>query len=293
MNNKLARNLLIHGQTGAIAAAFSGRGVTCVLLKGAALIALFPRYSAERVMDDIDLLVHPREMASARAALISLGYRPCPGDPCAWRHADTRQYPAPVDISDDIWYMRPRELDRAIAESVTITIEHEGTAVPVRCLKPVDMYLHVAAHAAIHHGQREETWIQDLRVMNTAWGDLLSSGEGKEKCASYGLGGPISAYLREDEAPGLYGMILRASSPVKGHILRFVCLPLSRKPLYLARTLFPPANFLAARYGVTEKALILLYRFILRPALLIRALAVFIVNNCRDRRFFSRGHTTA
>lgn len=293
MNNNLARNLLIHRQTAVLAAAFSARRVRCVLLKGAALIALFPRYSAERVMDDIDLLFHPSEIAQARAALAELGYRPSPGDPCAWRHPDTHQHVVPVDITDDLWYLRPHELDRAIAESITLTIEHDGAVASARCLKPVDMYLHVAAHAAIHHGSREDTWLNDMTMMNNAWGELLTTDEGKQKSVACGLDGPIRAYLGDSAATGLYGMLVRASSPLKGHVLRFSCLPLSRKFAYLARTLFPTDSFIAARYGVTKPARILLYRYVLRPALLLCALAGFIVSNCRDRRFFSHGRTAA
>lgn len=293
MNNKLARNLLIHRQTATLAAAFSARGITCIVLKGAALIALFPRYSADRVMDDIDLLFHPREIANARTVLTTLGYQPCTGDPCAWRHPDTRVHPVPVDVTDELWYLRPRELDRAIAESIPLTIETEGSVTTARCLKPVDMYLHVAAHAAVHHGSREDTWLTDIGVMNTHWGELLATDEGKKKCTDCGLEYAIYAYLSEGAAPGLYGMVVRSSSPRKGHILRFICLPLSRKVTYLARTLFPSDHFISVRYGVTRQAYILLYRYMLRPALLLHALAGFIVNNFRDRRFSSRGHTTA
>lgn len=293
MNNKLARNLLIHRQTAMLAAAFSARGITCVLLKGAALIALFPRYSAERVMDDIDLLIHPRELADARSVLVELGYAPLRGDSCAWRHPDTHQHPVPVDITDNLWYLRAHELNRAIAESVTLSFDHEGTTACACCLKPVDMYLHIAAHAAIHHGSREDTWLNDMTLMNNEWGELLTTDEGKQKSAAFGLDGPIRTYRGEGVAAGVYGMIMRASSPLKGHVLRFMCLPLSRKAPYLARTLFPSESFITARYGVTRRAHILLYRFILRPALLLRALAGFFVSNFRDRRFSARGRTTA
>lgn len=293
MNNKLARNILIHRQTAILAAACSARGATCVLLKGAALIQLFPPYSAERVMDDIDILFHPRDIAKARAALAALGYRPCPGDPCAWRHPDQLLHPVPVDITDTVWYLRPRELNQAIEESFVIPFEREGGTASARCLKPVDMFLHVAAHAAVHHGTRDDTWLRDLIVMNNAWGNLLASGEGEKKCAMCGLDGPIRAYLSGASAPGLYGRLLRSTSPLKGHILRFVCLPASRKVPYLARTLFPSDSFIAARYGATRQAHILLYRFILRPALLLRALAGVVVSNCQDRRFVARGRTTA
>src|ERR1035437_5784508 len=111
MHNKLGRNILIHQQIAELSAALVSKEIPCILLKGAALIELFPAYSFTRIMDDIDILFHPRHITTVREQLISLGYCPSPEDPWAYHHPDPATHPAPIDITDSLWYLTKRELN--------------------------------------------------------------------------------------------------------------------------------------------------------------------------------------
>lgn len=264
MNSILARNILIHKQFETVSSVFSSMDIPVILLKGIALTELFPEYSAVRLMEDIDLLIRPYDMKRARAALVDLGYAPSPEDPWAYRKDGEQAY---VDLSGGFWYMTERE-NAAVREAAA---KHPVSR-NVFIMPPDEFYLHVLAHAAIHHGVKDAKLKEDLGLLEKRFGidpEAVLNGS----AARYGLDGMLRAFLSDSER-GMLRFLLNSEIPMKGHVLRFMSMRPPLKLSYLARALFPTKEFIASRYCLKSGGQVLAYR-ILRPFFLMGNLLRF------------------
>jgi len=268
MNRQLlARNLLIRRQLQEIAAALHSAAIPVALLKGAALVECFPSYSAVRAMDDIDLLFKPSDIEPARRALESLGYKPVDNDPWAFSHP---RQPAAVDISDGLWYMNAAENKKLFKECENHPLKQLSPR--MFHLPPDEFYLHVMAHAAIHHACKETMWQNDLNLLRANWERETAQATLRHKLDAYGLNEAMAWFTPQHPrvrplTARIYRLIATKDIPQKGHILRFLLLPTKKKAAYLLRTLFPSRQFIMYRYNVRSAPAVTALR-ILRPFIL-------------------------
>ena len=252
----LARNILVLDQVEEIATAFSTESIYFVLLKGIALVNLLPEYLSYRVMEDIDILVRPEQLEKAKETLYSLRYKKSDYDPYAFRRESS---PAYVDLCDGLWYLNKKENLELFFNAISIPII--DSRVFVKVLSPEDCYINLLAHSIIHHTKMELRWFNDLKLLEDKFNDKLNRGKIKFKCKNYGI--PLNSSLNtKHKFLGTFAILQ------KGHIQRFIFLPLLRKAVYLFNTLFPSTKFLVDRYDLISLRQIVFWR-IYRPVDLI------------------------
>ncbi|OGS22802.1 MAG: hypothetical protein A2252_10780 [Elusimicrobia bacterium RIFOXYA2_FULL_39_19] len=249
MNKELfARNLRIHAQLYELLKEFSRAGIEVILLKGIALIELFPDYMHEREMEDMDLLIKPSKIKKVREIIKALGYKKAPLDPDAYYREGTL---AAIDITDALWYLSTEENADLWKHSLKIPVQ--SAVSDVFYLNPVDFYIHVQAHARIHHAKNDEKWQKDLAILKEKFKDNLTDTGLDIWIQKYGLSKALSVSVTD--------------IPRIGHISRFAFLPLKKKMIYLFKAIFPSNDFLLNRYDLKNVFEITLYRFS-RPFLL-------------------------
>jgi hypothetical protein len=268
MTNKLiiARNLYLFQQLKEIAL----YRIPIILLKGIALIEAVPEYSAERSMEDIDLLVHTEDMLHLRRMLGRDGYLPVPFDPGALYHPDKT---GSVDIVDHLWYLNKDEQKMLWDSAQPTTI-----APHVYRLSADEMYLHILAHGAIHHASKEARWLRDLSVIKENREILLDECALEEKLKIRGLSNVARYYLGNETAPYWYRRILQWQHPLKGHFTRFLLLAFRKKLSYLWDALFPSAEFIRHRYNAYTPFCLLFCR-LFRPLILLYQLAATLISS--------------
>jgi hypothetical protein len=169
----VAANLRIDALTAEVVTALRGVGVRALLLKGPS-IARWLYNVGERAYVDCDLLVAPRDRASAERVLGRLGFRPAPWR--AWLRAarEWQRGDSTVDLhtalfgvgvpSDRAWAVLSRETETMAVGGVDV----EVLALPARTLQ---LATHVAQHP-VSHGQsqsREDLRRAIQRVSPTTW----------------------------------------------------------------------------------------------------------------------------
>lgn len=270
MNKNLiiSRNILIFNQLEDIHRAFAASNIYFIVLKGAALISLIPEYSFERVMEDIDILIKPEDVKSAKNILLNIGYKPAPEDPWAFINPKNTAY---IDIIDNLWYLTKRENISLWNKSLPLDGSHHFAM----RLPYDEFYIHTLAHAALHHAVKESKWLNDINLIKIKWGDVIDWQKVDIKLKKYGLYKPVQIFLGKENVKSiLYNYILKTNNPLKGHVSRFVFMPFILKIKYLASTLFPSDEFLVKRYNIKNNSLVFLYR-LLRPLILFFKLINF------------------
>ncbi|MBN1824063.1 MAG: nucleotidyltransferase family protein [Endomicrobiales bacterium] len=257
----LSDNIRIFSQLTELAETLRSKGIRTVLLKGAALIALFPEYSRTREMIDIDILVKRKDVETLRQTLLEEGYGPCPGEPCSFFSSSRIAH---IDITDNLWYLSARENEELFEQS----LGHPVEGLPgMHHLPPLQMYAHLIAHACIHHSMEEEKWKDDLRLLENKWKEHLARGEVREILRKYGIHSAYEIYSGTEEGCGIFGKVVRrAAFSSKGHLMRFWFLPFRKKTAYLLSSLFPTDEFLISRYNIKNRSALIFFRM-LRPLL--------------------------
>lgn len=172
--NNAVRNQRLLDELGAVLHAAAAAGIPIMPFKGAALIGrrgVYPRPAA-RPLADLDLLIHPADLAAMQAVLNRLGYDEEPR--ATWKH---RTFVKPnnrtaVSISaSDPDNPRRLELHTALAEdflglrldltSPAWATSRAGTlaGAPAQLLAPAVLFLHVAAHAS------QDIWERKARLL--------------------------------------------------------------------------------------------------------------------------------
>ena len=260
----LARNLLILDQLKEITEVFKVNNIPVIFLKGSALTQVFQEYAFTRYMDDIDILVKPTDRSKVRTSLNSLNYFAVKEDPGSFCNSSKT---ACLDVTDHLWYLSKKENECLWLSSKTFELSPLAYYLP-----PDDFYIHVLAHAAVHHGIKEMTWLKDLEIIKKKWGKEIVPEVLAEKLKTYGLSSVAEVFLDQPEkssiASHVYLWFLNRSIPLKGHLLRFWFLPFKKKFNYLFDTLYPSTDFLALWYNLTGTFQLFIYRAI-RPALLL------------------------
>ncbi|MGC4118183.1 MAG: nucleotidyltransferase family protein [Myxococcales bacterium] len=144
------------------------RGVQAVVLKGVGLAARFYPEVWLRPTSDIDLLVHPRDLDGARAALGLAGYREFEGPAesvfdfsqhCSFAGPDREL--VELHFTLVCGFQSKFDSEGLFARSTTIEVER-GTVLPVLGLE--DALVHMCAHAA-HHRFGGAKWLFDLKLL--------------------------------------------------------------------------------------------------------------------------------
>lgn len=160
LENRL-RNQLLKTELTLLLGQFAGAGIAMVLLKGAATFAdnLYGSIGA-RTMLDLDLLIKPDQVSTARALLIAAGYEEIPGEgkafigsPTDQRHAHINGYRKPgtpvlVELHFNIAYGQGGRILSA-EEGWRHTIEVEVDGIPALILDPTYRLMHNTVHGLI------------------------------------------------------------------------------------------------------------------------------------------------
>lgn len=178
--------LLGAGQLSELLAAFEGRRVPVMLLKGPALAAALYRDPGMRPFTDLDLLVRSADLPRALRVLSGLGYGPLEaGDSLShelrWRHAATfvkgkpRLGEFPVDLH---WALLdyPGVTSAGAVDAQGFwdrAVKVEGWDHPAWGLCPEDLLIYLALHWGVHHAFSGLLWQLDLALLLRCLGEAL------------------------------------------------------------------------------------------------------------------------
>ncbi len=213
------------------ASALDGSGVGYVAVKGPILASL-AKTSAARRYGDLDLLVTPKDLERAIGALIDGGAALLPYG--GWQHFfETKHAQIPLALAFDIqldlhWHLCSRPQMRR-SWSVEPAEDLLGRAVSIatevgdiRVLRPSDMLVHTAGHAAWSGGDRLG-WVADVDAVvragaidwddvvrtSKAWGIAALVGQQLSSAKRLALSDIPSEVIAELHGGG-YGILLRS-----------------------------------------------------------------------------------
>jgi hypothetical protein len=289
-----ARNAWLTARWAEAVGALDGAGVASVTLKGMALIhAVYPDPGL-RPMADVDLLIRPGDLPAARAALAGLGYRTSgPALEAAERFRGFQHFVRDITILDLHW-----DAANYTRFAGIVGVDHDGLWARRRPLEaagargampaPEDLLLHVALHLVLGSDFGRLVWYADLdaivRRLPVDWDAALREAERWRARAALGralaicrrwLGTPAPAEaLRRAALPRVRGALadrclggLRPQSLGRppADTARFLgealLMDRARDALrVLARSLFPPRDWIRFHYPATSRAGVALYR---------------------------------
>ncbi|MCX7716103.1 MAG: nucleotidyltransferase family protein [Endomicrobia bacterium] len=228
-NSIFVKNILIHHQLDEILNETEKLGIKVVLLKGAALIELFPEYSFCRDMEDIDVLINKKDYKKFIKLLFSLGYKFCDFDP---KTLYKENMPAKIDVSCELWYLSKKE---------NVEIMRKLCKINNFYILPVsEMVRNILYHMYVEHNSIETKWEKDV--------ELLKS--------KYNIKEDVMKEMKEILKNRLIKILLKAQVMYKGHILQFFILPFGKKLNYIFNKIFPEKEFLIHRYKVKTQILL-------------------------------------
>lgn len=213
----IVKNLIAHSQIEELSRECKNHHIKFILLKGAALIELFDKYSFERDMEDIDILVEEKNYEKFIEILKKLGYTQSKEDPNVMLSKGKLK----LDITTHLWYLNKKENFEVINRAMKVKDFY--------VLSLSDMIKHIFFHSLFEHGYLEEKWLNDIELIK-----LHFNIEPKIEM-------PISRLVR---------FMLRLNFYYKGHIVKFLILPWKKKLVYLFNCLFPSKEFMKKRYNV-------------------------------------------
>lgn len=248
-SENLAVNIRIHKQINEISDLGKTHGIKVILIKGAAMIELFPEYSFTRPMEDIDIVVFKKDYERFRLLLEDSGYIPVKDDPCAMIHPDKA---AVVDISCGLWYMDENCLERSV-----IPLSDCGVESDCYILKPQELIKNIIIHSWLH-GNGEYKWQRDVERLKSRFNIRIES-----------LNLPSDSITE---------FIKKRNFRFGGHIIKFLILPFGKKINYVFKMFFPEWRFLKRRYNCRENFAGLALAYIFRWINLLFNSAIFFSN---------------
>ncbi|MFN8538872.1 MAG: nucleotidyltransferase family protein, partial [Thermomicrobiales bacterium] len=151
-------------------------GIPTMVLKGAALLALYYRDHGARGMGDCDLLVPVARAREALAVVERHGWSPEIPDPTRWLAASSSVgFSGPAGTALDfhwhpLWEIGAPDADGPLwARAQPATIGGAATLAPA----PSDLLLHVCVHGARWHPSPPFRWVADALVILRESGDAL------------------------------------------------------------------------------------------------------------------------
>ncbi|MBE0610309.1 MAG: nucleotidyltransferase family protein [Dehalococcoidia bacterium] len=170
-----SRNRLAFRAAGDALEVFRASGIPALVLKGAALAHIAYEEQALRPMNDIDILVHGRQLRQTVAALEPLGWRQVAPLRNPWKaarifHAILLRHPSGVEIDlhrhmleEACW----KGADDALWDD---SIEFELDGRPARTIRPEAHLVHVVAHGVRWDPVPPVRWITDSTVLLRRFG---------------------------------------------------------------------------------------------------------------------------
>lgn len=154
--------------------ALQGRNILCMVWKGAALADMYPAPGL-RPMDDIDLLILPKDRELFADLLRELGFAPLPHYPSLWRRGTII-----LDVHEDVLHS-----DRIAGRKKAFSLTAADLAKDRRRMKafahlstpsPDDALICLAVHA-MKHGFSREICILDALCLMNRYPEILSPRE--------------------------------------------------------------------------------------------------------------------
>lgn len=213
--NILARNIIIHNYIEQISNECSKQGIRFILLKGAALIELFPEYSFEREMEDIDVLVEEKFYNKFIDILQKLGFKQSQTDPNVMYFNDIK-----IDVTTKLWYLNKKENTKVIKSAIKLKDN-------IYVLSPLEMLRNILYHAYIEHNYLDSKWEKDIEI--------------------------LKKYYRLEfsfKFPKIVDFFLKLNIYHKGHIVKFLFLPWHKRLCHFFYYIFPSTEFMLKRYNV-------------------------------------------
>lgn len=269
------------------------QGVASIVLKGAALAEVIYSNIAVRPMDDLDVLVHRKDVSAALSVLDKLGYAPLNAQPhagnvLAYGGETALRKPGPLDVMVEIhWslFNSPYYQHKVSSSWFWETARQAKIGdVFVQILGPEAQLLHLCAHLWLHHGGEGLFWWFDIATVITFYHDQIDWDQVLTRAQTHELILPAQQALgkiaREWAVPIPPNVLerLRALHPSKNELRGFAWLgaehwpvayefwaELSGKRTWQQRlslaweNLVPPPAYMQQRYHVHPPALLPLY----------------------------------
>lgn len=171
--HNVVRSYLLEEELGRIATALAERGIPLLLLKGLAAAQVVYDHLAQRLINDLDLLVRPADVEQAAAALEALDYRAVG---LTWLTRWQRRYRAELPLVcvhpqragllvELHWSLveSPFHVARMDAESLWHSAQPARYPPAAQLPEPAILLVHGAAHLALHHSRALRLiWLVDL-----------------------------------------------------------------------------------------------------------------------------------
>jgi hypothetical protein len=278
LGRNAAENALLVREVAGIDAVLRGNGIEAIVLKGAALAASDPAYAPLRHMKDVDLLVPPEAAGGAVSALEAAGLV-SRGDPAPLLTGGAHPYVVKtrsgLQIELHVRLGEPAEAGNARARAMRA---HCARTNPLGlCLPaPEDLLGLCAWHALVHHAfdvSFVPRLVADVHALLARGADPKvaaarhDSREARPVARALAL---VEQTRRAAARPSRFGTLecerpysrrWRALKRAQGERL----VPVERLVRAPRALLFPPRDFMAARYGVPARSRLLPLLYLYRP----------------------------
>lgn len=260
-------------------------GTPFIILRGATLSQQYYPHPAMRSAADIDLLIHPCDRNRLLDIFFELHLTPQEHSGDIYSYARETPSPMNIDIHSGLWHARSEEVWAAKQDLKIFKYT-------VSALGREDMLLHLVSHALVHHGRFTLQDALDLALFlkkeadHLRW-DILQSrmrGTCLKAFLKYALDQTaawtgLNFSKITGTQPALTGWNLKIYGKLPSliggknqltlhYFLKALTMPSWRTRIqFYGNLMFPSADFLKKRYGLTKSWQVSLYRLI-RPLML-------------------------
>jgi len=287
------RDLLAFHELEAVLHALADKGITVILLKGAALARTVYAEAGVRPMRDLDLLVRRQDVRAARNALEAVGYTPLDvetraGIDLEYRHSVTLQRVGILTTLIELhwsifapqYYLHRLPMEWFWQTAIPVRV---GNA-PTLILGPEAQLLHLCAHLVLHHEGTELLWLNDIAEVISCYQNQMDWEQLLDRAQAYDLLLPLQQLLPrmaeewQSPVPGavLADLQARRASPAETRVFTWLtakqrttaqrfCSDLlgipgwGKRLHFLWTTLFPSPTYMQHRYGIRHMLLLPLY----------------------------------
>jgi len=293
----VVRNTHLSNELREVVRHLAAEGIVVIVLKGVALSETVYGNPGLRPMSDLDLLVRRRDVRDALDALAPFGYRPSTIEPFSDKFADWeikrvlyKNGPVPA-VLDLHWCLFSSDYHQYTLSTdwfweTALPAPILGT--PCSVLGPEGQILHLCAHLAYHHGQKDAPqllWLHDVAEVIRYYQTKIDWAQVLDRAKAYDLVLPLQLVLtrvvEEWHAPvpndiqeklhllrpsptevRVFNWCAAGCSPGVAENLWTVLVGMRdwrRRFAYAWRNLFPSPAYMRERYGISHSMLVPLY----------------------------------